>query len=78
MLIEIQLISKVKVTHLKKLSLVKQTFIEYLLLCFGHSARQIDTRPSKASQSQLDSILVLLLQQKMKDNPFYTSETSVF
>ena len=71
-------ISNVQVTHLKKFSLVKQTYIGCLLLCFGHSARQMDTRPSKANQSQLDSIIVLQLQQKMKDNHFYTSETPVF
>lgn len=51
MSIENQLFSNVKVTHPVKLSLVKQTFIECLLFCFGHSAQQMDTTP-RQSQSQ--------------------------
>lgn len=43
MLNENQLFLSVKVTHSMKLNVVKQTFIKFLLLCSGHSARQMDT-----------------------------------
>lgn len=70
-LIENQLFSNVKVTHPKKLSLVKQTFIECLLPCFGYSARQIDTRLRQNQSIRFNSSNLLEIKDEGQAFAYY-------